>query len=89
MFMEGIDEATMEVLKYVTLEEGTKLNSVQIPSCHMSARLVEKFKDRISFAIRGGTYFGQWKVGQLDDEIARMHTSLTNIPYLSGYSPEM
>lgn len=29
--MEGVDEATMEVLNYVALKYGTKLNSIPIP----------------------------------------------------------
>ena len=33
------------------------------------------------------THFGHWKAGHLDDTIADIHTSLANIPYLTGYFP--
>ena len=35
-----------------------------------------------------GTHFGHWKAGHLDDEIAKVHTALANVSYLSGYSPK-
>ena len=86
--IEGVSNATMEVLKYVALKEGTRLHTLPTPiltsECQSGWR---KAKERTSSAMRHGTHFGHWKAGHLDDTIADIHTSLANIPYLTGYSP--
>ena len=48
----------------------------------------EKVKERTSSSMRSGTHFGQWIAGYRDEKRATMHTILSNIPYMSGYSPK-
>ena len=38
--------------------------------------------------MRHGTHFGHWITGYTDEEIGLIHTGMSNIPFMSGYSPE-
>ena len=86
--LEGVDNSTLEVLKYLALKEGTN-------SCYRSMPLLveecqtgwKKTKERISSAMVEGTHYGHWKAGYMDDDIAAIHTGFANVAYLSGYSP--
>ena len=83
MILEGepydgsaIDHATQEVLKYLTLKHGTKLNytpqALDVQECMEGWA---KAKERTSSAMSNGTHFGHWKAGHLDEKIATVHTS--------------
>ena len=86
--LDGVDTSTLEVLKYLSLKEGTTL-------CHRPEPLLveecqagwKKTKERISSAMVAGTHYGHWKAGFMDDSIAAVHTGFANVAYLSGYSP--
>ena len=86
---EGIDKTTKEVLKYLALKEGTKdlfkPKPLNVPECKIGWG---KANGRTASSMRNGTHFGHWITGYTDDEIALIHTSLANIPYMSGYSPK-
>ena len=86
---EGIEDTTIEVLKYLEFKEGTKQifkpKPLNVPECKIGWG---KAKERTSSSMRNGTHFGHWITGYLDHEIATIHTGLANIPYMSGYSPK-
>ena len=87
--LEGVDESTKEVLKYLALKDGNRqINNpkpLMVEECQQGWK---NSKERTSSAMKHGTHFGHWKVGYIDDEIAEVHTGLANIPFMTGYSPE-
>ena len=88
--LEEVYETTMEVLKYLTLKQGTKLNykpKTILPQKCQS--WWSKTKERTSSAMRECKHFRHWEAKHLDENIAKVHTTLANIPYLSGYSSTM
>ena len=87
--LNGVEEATKEVLKYLAFKGGKRSHfnpkPLGVEECQQGWK---KAKERTSSAMREGTHFGHWKVGYLDDEIAEAHTGLANVPFMSGYSPQ-
>ena len=86
--LEGVDESTKEVMKYLALKGDTGKKYVPTPIDVMECKHMWKnTKETTSSAMKQGTHFGHWKVGYSDDEIGNIHTAFANIPYLTGYSP--
>ena len=86
---DGIDTKTREVLKYLALKEGSKRffepRPLDIKECQEGWK---KVTERTSSSMRHGTHFGHWITGYTDEEISLIHTGMSNIPFMSGYSPE-
>ena len=85
----GVDESTIEVLKYLTLKgDGIQQyipRPLNVEECKQGWK---RATERTSSAMKYGTHFGHWKAGYCDDEIAAVHTGLANIPFTTGYSPK-
>ena len=86
--VDGVDDSTREVLKYLALKGGNHQIYAPTPlsriECQKGWKVVN---ERVSSAGKEGTHFGHWKVGYMDDDIADIHTAFANIPYMTGYSP--
>ena len=86
---EGVEESTAEVLKYLILkearEEAMRPTPLNVEECQQGWK---KAVERTSSAMKHGTHFGHWKAGYLDNDIAKAHTALANVAFLSGYSPQ-
>ena len=78
----------MEVLKYLTLKEGTSIDHrptpILVEECQSGW---SKVSERTSSAMTDSIHFGHWKAGYMDDNIGIVYTAMANIPYLTGYSP--
>ena len=75
------------ILEHLKLKEGQKLNVQPTPISR--EELVtgwKKVKERTSSS-PSGLHVGHWKAGCEDPGILWANTILTNIPYMSGYSP--
>ena len=86
--LEGVDDSTVEVLKYLSLKNGRYDFSPPLPlSVEECQEGWCKTNERIASAMSEGTHYGHWKAGHLDVSIATVHTFFANIPFQSGYTP--
>ena len=84
----GVDESVQDILNNLKSVENIKIRKQPVPiTCNQHKTGWRKVKERTSSS-PSGLHVGHWKCCSMDDTINWINTSLTNIPYLSGYSPK-